>query len=108
MPCRRTDMDQLAIDVIEGFLGVPLIAPERIHDLDAKEIAAALDRIDDERLAALGDTEDAWEKPIDETNVERLEEIMILIREAIANCEACEDGHTCQPCLSFKAWLAEA
>jgi hypothetical protein len=106
-------MDRLSIDVIEGHLGVPLIAPERIHELDAKEIAAALGRLDEERIAALEETEDAWEQPgiVDETNRERLAEILELIEEAIDNCETCRecgDDRPCARCASFKQWLGEA
>ena len=103
-------MDQLAIDVIEGFLGVPLIAPERIHELDAKEIAAALNRIDDERIAALEETEDAWAQPEvqDEINRERLGEITELIQDAIKLCATCQAGQVCASHEAFKLWVAEA
>jgi hypothetical protein len=103
-------MDQLAIQTIEGFLGVPLIAPERIHEIDAKEIAAALNRIDDARLAAVEEADDAWAQPEvqDETNRERLEEITELLGEAIANCESCHDDNPCARCASFKQWIMEA
>ena len=103
-------MDQQSIDVIEGFLGVPLIAPERIHELDAKEIAAALDRIDDERLAALDETEDAWRQPEvqDEINRERLGEITELIEDAIKLCDICQAGQVCQGHEAYKLWLSEA
>ena len=101
-------MDQLAIDVIEGFLGVPLIAPERIHELDAKEIAAALGRLEEEAAEARDDAEDAWGKSIDETNVERLEEITKLIRDAIAHCAVCTDDQRCAQCTAFTKWIAEA
>ena len=103
-------MDQLAIDVIEGFLGVPLIAPERIHELDAKEIASTLDRIDDARLAALDESEDAWRQPEvqDETNRERLEEITELVQDVIKLCQLCQTGQLCASHEALKLWLAEA
>jgi hypothetical protein len=104
----RSDMDQLAIQTIEHFLDVPLIAPERIHEIDAKEIAAALGRLEEEVTEAREEVGDAWSKPIDETNVERLEEITELLREAIDNCETCNDDNPCARCSSFKQWLAEA
>jgi hypothetical protein len=101
-------MDQLSIQTIENFLQVPLIAPERIHELDAKEIAAVMTRLEEEVSEAKEETEDAWEKPIDETNVERLEAITELLREAIDNCESCNDDNPCARCASFKQWIAEA
>jgi len=105
-------MDQLAIQTIENFLQVPLIAPERIHELDAKEIASALGRLDDEATCASEEIpSDAWEKPLDEINEERLDQITRLVREAIDNCEtcrACDDNPGCARCESFRAWLATA
>jgi hypothetical protein len=103
-------MDQLAIQTIENFLQVPLIAPERIHEIDAKEIAAALDRIDDERIAALEETEDAWAQPEvqDELNRERLREITELIEDAIGHCETCQAGQVCASHEALKLWVAEA
>jgi hypothetical protein len=68
-------MDQLSIQTIQGYLSVPLIAPERLDELDAKEIASVLTHLDDERIAASEDLGDAWDKPLDEINAERLEEI---------------------------------
>ena len=103
-------MDQLAIQTIEDFIDAPLIAPERIHDLDSKEIAAALDRLDNERIAALEEKEDAWSHPEvqDELNRERLGEVTDLLQEAIANCESCNDENPCARCASFTQWIAEA
>jgi len=104
-------MDQLAIQTIENFLSVPLIAPERIHELDAKELASALTRLDDAVSEAKDEAEEAWNKPLDEINLERLDEITILIREAIENCEtcrACGDERSCARCISFSRWLATA
>ena len=103
-------MDQLSIQTIENFLGVPLIAPAAIHELDAKEIAAALDRIDDDRIAALGETEDAWEKPEvqDELNRERLGEITDLLEAMLAHCEICQAGEVCVAHVDLRLWLSEA
>src|SRR6267142_4502427 len=75
-PAEEQVMDQLAIQTIENFLSVPLIAPERIHELDAKELASALGRLDDEATCASEEIpSDAWEKPLDEINEERLDQI---------------------------------
>ena len=61
---------------------------------------------DDERLAALGETKDAWAQPEvqDEINRERLGEITELIEDAIENCETCRasgDEQSCARCIAF-------
>ena len=106
-------MDKQAIDVIEDYLGVPLVAPERIDPLDAKEIAAALGRLEEEAAAAREKLEDERDRPgiIDETNRERLDEVVSILEEAIANCETCQarrNNPGCARCQTFSMWLAEA
>jgi hypothetical protein len=103
-------MDQLSIQTIEGFLGVPLVAPERIHEIDAKEIAAALGRLEEEAAEAREDLEDAWDQPEvqDETNRERLAEVTELIQDAIKLCATCQAGQVCQGHEALKLWAAEA
>ena len=103
-------MDQLAIQTIEDFLDVPLIAPAAINEIDSRAIAAALARLEGERIAALEEKEDAWSHPEvqDELNRERLGEITDLLQEAIANCESCNDENPCARCASFTQWIAEA
>jgi hypothetical protein len=66
-------MDQQPIDVIEGYLGITLIRPAAIDEIDAKEIAAALAQLDEERITALEGLEGAWGQPEvqDEINRER-------------------------------------
>jgi hypothetical protein len=100
-------MDQLAIQTIEGFLSVPLIAPAAIHDLDAKEIAVVLTRLDAEVDEAKKEVEDPWDEDADEELMERLEEVTRLIRAAIDSCEACLDSEPdpCDRCRGFKRWL---
>jgi hypothetical protein len=101
-------MDALAIQTIQDFLSVPLIAPERIHDLDAKEIAAVLTRLDAEVDEAEEKAEDVWDEDKDEALMERLGEATALIVEALDTCEACGDENLCERCQGFKEWLAEA
>jgi hypothetical protein len=100
-------MDQLSIHTIENFLGVPLIAPERIHEIDAKEIAATLLNLSDEAFGAR--EEDSWDQPEvqDEINRERLREITMLLQDSISLCGTCEAGHVCHSHEALKLWLAD-
>ena len=97
-------MDLIAIQTIQGFLSVPLIAPENIHDLDTKEIAAALAHLDMEAAKARSEAEDvSWDEDQDEVLMERLQEIGVLVRNAIETCE-CGD-EPCERCKGFSEWL---
>jgi hypothetical protein len=103
-------MDQLAIQRIEQFLDVPLVAPAGLHELDAKEIAAVLTSLDEDVAEAREEAEDAWAQDPDKAMEERLEEVTTLLRKAIKNCAdlTCSDGRPCPTCAGFQQWLQEA
>ena len=103
-------MDQLAIDVIEGFLEVPLIDPAAINEIDSRELAAALARLEGEVAMAREYAEDIRDQPevYDETTHERAQEITELIQDVIKLCETCQAGQVCASHEAFKLWVAEA
>jgi hypothetical protein len=99
-------MDQQRIDTIEAFLGVPLIHPEYLDPIDAKELAAALTRLDADATEAREEVEDAsWDEDKDGAILERLEDVTKLLRDAIDTCESCNDENPCQRCAAFSQWL---